>query len=81
MQESSSYCHSEERSDEGSTISPPAGERYREGVFAFQLTKTEQLPLLPRLDKQEHMYHTTYKRRSSAHSHEETVQIDRGLFE
>ena len=37
----SSCCHSEERSDEESTISPPLGERYREGVFAIQLTKTE----------------------------------------
>ena len=38
-----SRCHSEERSDEESTISPPPGERYREGVFAIQLSKTEQL--------------------------------------
>ena len=27
------------------TLVSPAGERYREGVFAIQLTKTEQLPV------------------------------------
>ena len=39
--------YSEESSDEESTISPPPGERYREGVFGIQLTKTEQLRIIP----------------------------------
>ena len=56
-----SRCHSQERSDEQSTISPPPGERYREGVFAVRLTKTELLQTLSRLDNQEHMYHTIHR--------------------
>ena len=44
MWPSQGHGDSEERSDEESTISPPPGERYREGVFAIQLAETEQLP-------------------------------------
>ena len=49
MQKFPSRCHSEERSDEESTISPPPGERHREGVFAFQLTETDLDSNGPRL--------------------------------
>ena len=35
--------YSEEPSDEKSTISPPPGERYREGGFAIQFTNSEHL--------------------------------------
>ena len=60
MQKLSSCHRSEKRSGENSTISPPPGERYREGVFAIQLTKTEHLPIRPRLDNAEHRsYNTT----------------------
>ena len=37
------HSHSEEPSDEDATISPPPGERYREGVSAIQLTETGHL--------------------------------------
>ena len=36
-------CHSEERSDEESTISPRRGRDTERGSFAIQLTETEQL--------------------------------------
>ena len=40
-----SRCHSQERSDEQSTISPPPGERYREGGLR---SSSHQPSLLPR---------------------------------
>ena len=39
---------------------PPPGERYREGVFAIQLTKTEQLPLPLTFESQEPLSYTTH---------------------
>ncbi len=41
--------HSDERSDEEPAISPPPGERHREGIFATQLTETETAPPNPNL--------------------------------
>ena len=39
---------------------PPPGERYREGVFAIQLTKTEQLPFPLTFESQEPLSYTTH---------------------
>jgi len=42
------FCHSEERSDEESPISPPPGERHREGVLrrlTTYITPPNEYPL------------------------------------
>ena len=53
-----SRCHSEERSDEESTISPPPGERYREGgssrFNSLRLNKLLPRPILSLTDKNIH---------------------------
>ena len=61
-----SYCHSEERSDEESTISPRRGRDTERESSQCNSRRLNSYPSLPRLDKQERMYHTRHRRLPTA---------------